>query len=111
MDLIAVSEALSSPIESEKSELKALSFYQQELKKLLPLNIFERTPFRASYMISFILLNASLIYFILHFDPAWYWKLACAFFIGQFNAGLAFVAHETLHGSLFKNRYIQDFVG
>ena len=93
------------------TELKALTFYQQELKKNLPQHIFKRTPGRVTYMLSFLLMNVSLIYLVIHFDPAWYLKLLCGFLIGQFNAGLAFVAHETLHGSILKNRHLQDLVG
>ncbi len=45
------------------------------------------------------------------FDPAWYWKLAAGLVIGQFNAGMAFVAHEALHGSVVKSRFWQDMIG
>jgi fatty acid desaturase len=93
------------------TELQALSFYQQELKKCLPQNIFERTPNRVLYMVAFLLLNISLIYLVSQNDFASYWKLLCALAIGQFNAGLAFVAHETLHGSNVKNKLFQDIIG
>lgn len=115
MNLSAIQETESKIVphscKDENEELKALTFYQQELKKNLPEGIFNRTPARAIYMLSFLALNATLIYLVMNFNLPWYGKLACAFFIGQFNAGLAFVAHETLHGSIFKNRHLQDFVG
>ena len=106
------SPASFTPKTRETEEgLKSINFYQQELKKTLPQNIFQRTPARAIYMVSFLLLNGAMITFVIQMDPAWYWKLLCAFMMGQFNAGLAFVAHETLHGSILKNRLLQDVVG
>lgn len=119
MNLEVISEAvtfvpLSSPAEPVKKlevPLKALTFYQQELKKVLPQEIFQRTPARALYMVSFLALNFLLVYSIVYLNPAWYLKLLAAVAIGQFNAGLAFVAHETLHGSIIKNRFLQQLVG
>lgn len=94
-----------------RHDLKALTFYQQELKKKLPENIFKRTPWRITYLLGFIVMDVLLIYSVMHFDLPWYLKLIAAFFIGQFNAGFAFVAHETLHGSIFKTKWLQDLVG
>lgn len=93
------------------SELKALTFYQQELKKHLHESVFKRTPGRALYFVSFLSLNIALIYCVVAFDPAWYLKLLAGLVIGQLNASLGFFAHETLHGSIFKNRFLQDFIG
>jgi len=94
-----------------RDELKALSFYQQELKKILPPDIFHRTPKRVVYLFLFLVLNISLVYAVIYFNPTWYWKLLAALAIGQFNAGLAFVAHDTLHGSIIKNQTLQNIVG
>jgi fatty acid desaturase len=91
--------------------LKALTFYQQELKKRLPEEVFKRTPARAFYLVSFLTINAALIYAVVQFDPAWYFKLLATVMIGQFNAGMAFVAHETLHGSIVKNTFLQNLIG
>lgn len=96
---------------SHATELKALTFYQQELKKRLPENIFKRTPGRSIYFFAYLTLNIAIIYSVVHFNPAWYLKLLAAFAIGQFNAGVAFFAHETLHGSIVKNKFLQDLFG
>lgn len=93
------------------SELKALTFYQQELKKVLPETIFKRTPSRVAYFISYLSINIFLIYSVVTLDPAWYYKLLAAFVIGQLNAGIGFFAHETLHGSIFKSRFLQNVIG
>jgi fatty acid desaturase len=104
----------SQPLEaklSSDSSLKALTFYQQELKKVLPEEIFKRTPTRVGYFLSFLAINLFLIYSIVTYDPAWYFKLLAAFVIGQFNASMSFFAHETLHGSIFKSRFLQNIIG
>ena len=93
-----------------ENDLKALTFYQQELKKVLPEKIFERTPGRVIYFISFLAINISLIAFVVSTNPAWYVKLLVAFTIGQLNASLGFFAHETLHGSIFKSRFLQNMI-
>jgi fatty acid desaturase len=93
------------------TELVPLSFYQQELKKRLPESVFKRTPARALHLVGFILLNSTLVFLITENQLPWYLKLIAAVLIGQFNAGLAFVAHETLHGSIVKSRFFQNFIG
>lgn len=110
-EAVLLNQNLNLPKDEDKNQLKALTFYQQELKKVMPKEMFERTPGRALYLVSFLTLNALLITLVVHFDPAWYWKLAAGFLMGHFNAGLGFLAHETLHGSIFKSKLLQDIVG
>ena len=93
------------------SNLKSLSSYQQELKKFLPEEVFHRNPARLGYFFSFLAINISLIAFVMTMDPAWYVKLLIAFAIGQLNTSLGFFAHETLHGSIVKTRFLQDMIG
>lgn len=93
------------------TELKALSFYQQELKKILPAEIFYRDPSRLFFLLLFLATSVSLVLCVMFLDIAWYWKLLAAVVLGQSNAGLTFLAHETLHGSVIKNQTLQDIVG
>jgi fatty acid desaturase len=101
------------PIEvpENKNQSKSLSIYQQELKKRLPASVFQRTPARALYLLCFLSVNILLISYVIQADPSWYMKLLAGLLLGQFNAGMAFVAHETLHGSIVKNRFLQSFIG
>jgi fatty acid desaturase len=92
-------------------ELKSISFYQQELKKVLPEEVFRRTPWRVTYLVAFLAINVSLIAVVLTLDPAWYYKLLIAFAIGQLNSSIGFFAHETLHGSIVKSRFLQSLIG
>ena len=94
-----------------ESPLKALGAYQQELKKFLPEEVFHRNPARMGYFFTFLAMNISLIAFVMMMNPAWYIKLAVAFAIGQLNTSLGFFAHETLHGSIVKSRFLQDAIG
>jgi fatty acid desaturase len=96
---------------SHESPLKALSFYQQELKQVLPDHIFKRTPERALYFVSFLSINLSVILAVVYFNPPWFVKLIAAFVIGQMNVGAGFFAHETLHGAIFQSRILQNIVG
>lgn len=96
---------------STTSELKALTFYQQELKKVLPEEIFKRTPLRVGYFLSFLSINILIIYSVMTINPAWYYKLLAALVLGHLNAGIGFFAHETLHGSIFKSRFLQNLIG
>lgn len=103
----AEGHSLKQPV----SELVALTFYQQELKKRLDPAIFQRTPSRALNLVCFLIINIALIFAATQMDLPWYLKLLAGVAIGQFNAGMAFVAHETLHGSIVKTRFLQDLIG
>ena len=43
----------TSTLKETEVQLKALTFYQQELKRKLPAHVFERTPGRTVYFVSF----------------------------------------------------------
>ena len=91
--------------------LKALGTYQQELKAHLPQEIFKRTPTRAFYLVGFLALNAAIIYAITTLDLHWSVKVLLGVMMGQFNAGMAFIAHETLHGGIVQSPWLQTFIG
>ncbi len=93
------------------STLKALGTYQQELKAQLPQEIFKRTPSRALYLVGFLLLNAGIIYAVTTLDLHWSLKILLGVMMGQFNAGMAFIAHETLHGGIVQSPWLQTLIG
>ncbi len=68
-------------------------------------------PLRSVYFLVFLATNVLLITLIVHYNPAWYVKLVLALVIGQLNTSMAFFAHEALHGSVFKSKFLQDLVG
>ncbi len=107
---VAVTEA-EIPREKLEDTLYSIPFYQAELRKHLPQNILKRTPSRLIYPIAFISLNIFLVYAVMTFELPWFAKLTAAVLIGIANTGLGFFAHETLHGSIVKNKILQDAIG
>jgi fatty acid desaturase len=94
---------------SKASEpVKNLAFYNRQLSKVLPLHFFERTPSRILFGAFFLGLNIALVYAVLTFNMHWTLKLLAGFLIGQFNAGMAFISHETSHGQHITNKTAQD---
>lgn len=97
--------------DSNSANFITLTQYQQELKKSLPAEIFLRNPMNLLYLFLFGALSLSIIFAILYLDIAWYWKFLAALVLGQSNAGLTFLAHDTLHGSVVKNHTLQNIIG
>jgi fatty acid desaturase len=90
---------------------KTIVYYQQELKKMLPQSVFERNPTRSLYTFSFLALNITIVSLVLAFELPWPVKFVLGMFLGLFNAGMTFLAHEALHGSVFKSGILQNFLG
>lgn len=44
-------------------------------------------------------------------DPLWYFALPLGLVMGAAFSTLAFLGHETLHGSVFKSKWMQEIVG
>lgn len=87
-----------------------IAFYRKKIIPLLPESFHERQPVRALYAVLFILGNIALVTYAVSFVDSWALKLLIGFVIGQFNASMAFISHEMLHGSVLKSRKMQDFV-
>jgi fatty acid desaturase len=82
-----------------------------KLKEGLPPEAFR--PRRVRGMIIFPLLGIILTgtWAVIRAPLPWYAKLLISFFISMAYGSMAFLAHETLHGSTFRSRWAQDFVG
>ena len=102
-------ETPASDVNAKTSEpVKNLAFYNRQLTKVLPLHFFERTPSRILFGAFFLTLNIALVYAVLTLNMHWAFKLLAGFLIGQFNAGMAFISHETSHGQHIVNKTAQD---
>ena len=109
---ISTTTTINSPKQNPTPEIvKNLAYYNKKISEVLPEKYFERNPARLSFALMFLAVNTTLILMVLKFDFHWSIKILCGFIIGQFNAGLTFVSHEVLHGSVIKNKYLQDFIG
>lgn len=95
---------------TEAEVVKNLAYYNKKIAVTLPQKYFERNPARLFYGLMFVGFNALLVLAVINLNIHWSLKILAGFFIGQFNAGLAFVTHETLHGSVVKNKYLQDVI-
>jgi fatty acid desaturase len=90
--------------------VRNLAYYNRKLAPYLPEEIFERTPYRTLYAAAFLGLNVLLISAVLFLPLHWSLKILAGVLIGQFNAGLAFISHETSHGQHITNKNAQDFL-
>jgi fatty acid desaturase len=86
-------------------DLRPASTYAAELRPSLPPEAFSAVPSRLAWL----LLHLSLIAFGL-WAVKWVGPLA-TILIGHSFAGCAFVAHETLHGAVVRNRALRRAVG
>lgn len=100
----------SEKIESNAEPIKNLAYYNRKLTPTLPAHFFERTPARVLYAVAFLGLNILLVLAVLKLDLHWTLKILAGVLIGQFNAGLAFISHETSHGQHIANKEAQDFL-
>lgn len=48
---------------------------------------------------------------LVHYEMPWYACLGISFIVANTIPIMAFLAHETLHGSVFRNRVLQDIIG
>lgn len=90
--------------------VKNLAYYNKRLTAVLDEKVFERNPARLGYSLMFLAVNLVLVYAVVTVPMHWAFKVLAGFIIGQFNAGLTFVAHETSHGSVVASKNLQDFI-
>ncbi len=96
---------------SEKTEIvKNLAYYNKIISEYLKPEYFERNPYRLIYLTAFLVGNLSLLFLALKFDLHWSVKILMGLCVGYFNSALAFVSHETSHGSVVKNKNFQDAI-
>ncbi|MEK6627834.1 MAG: fatty acid desaturase [Bdellovibrionota bacterium] len=103
-------ETPTTATDTTTTVVKNLAYYNRLTTPSLPQKFFERNPARLSFAVMFLAVNISLILWVLNSDVHWTVKILAGFIIGQFNGGLGFVSHEVLHGSVVKNKHLQDFI-
>ena len=91
--------------------LQSLSYYNRELSKNLPKEIFKQDPARLKWGVFFLLSNIAIVIAIMNFSMPWPVKLLLSVVMGNFLGGMAFLSHETLHGSITKNPKLQNIIG
>lgn len=94
-----------------KVELRSVSWYQTDLRKHLPESLFLRTPSRALWAVALVPMIALCVYLIMTAGLPWYGKLVLSIIMGQCTVAMSFLAHETLHGAIVKQKWLQDLIG
>ncbi len=107
---IIVNDTVTITDSTHPEPTKNLAYYNKKIASSLPTKYFERNPNRIFMGLMFISLNTALVFAIINLDLHWSLKILAGFLIGQFNAGMALLTHEILHGSVMKNKYVQDII-
>lgn len=82
-----------------------------QLRADLPKDAFQPQPVLGTMVLA-ATLTAILggTWVIVHFSPPWYACLFLGFLIGGAYGTLGFLSHETAHGTVYRNQFLQDFV-
>jgi len=83
----------------------------EKIRRELPSAAFRPHPQSALLLIPLLGIIMGGTVWIATALPPWYLALPAAFVIGQAYASLAFLGHETLHGSVFASRRCQTALG
>ena len=92
-------------------KLNPVSYYARELKKGLPAGTFEPAHSRLAWLPVHLALIALATTAITAGWGGWPIALLLVPVIGHSFAGLAFLAHETLHGAVVRQRWVRYLVG
>jgi len=83
--------------------LKPVSYYVREVRRHLPAAVFEPVPTRLVWLGLHVGIAALGIWAVAAAGLPWWAKLLLAVPIGGAYAGMAFVAHEVLHGAVVRS--------
>jgi fatty acid desaturase len=83
----------------------------EKLRSELPAEAFRPQAWRAWLAVPLVTFIAFGLFVLLTDRLAWYWALPLSLAVGNAFGSLGFLGHETLHGSVTKNRTIQNLIG
>src|SRR5215470_15600650 len=89
---------------------RPVSFYARALRAALPAYVFAAEPRRAAWLALHLALAAAGIGAI-GAGIAWPLRIVVALVVGHSFAGMAFVAHEILHGAVVRDRRLRKLLG
>lgn len=95
--------------DSQEPALRPFTHYANHLRGLLPQEVFRPVPLRILFMFAYGFLATACLVAIGFADLAWPLKALLGVTAGFCYGGLGFFAHELLHGSVIRNRNLQDF--
>lgn len=82
-----------------------------KMKAELPPEVFQPRPAGALIVIPCLTIIITGMWSLIHLRLPWYAALTVAFCMGNAYATMAFLAHEALHGSVFRSRTLQEVLG
>jgi len=85
--------------------------YARELRPHLPAAAFRPALQRLAWLPVHLSIIIGLALYVVTASPPWYVALCCALAAGHSWACLAFLAHETLHHAVVRNRAVERLVG
>jgi fatty acid desaturase len=101
---------LAVPVASRLEQFSR-QHYAREVRQYLPATVFRTVPQRLAWLPLHLTIIVGLACWIVAASPAWYIRLGCGVLAGHSWACLAFLAHETLHHAVVKNRQVERLVG
>ena len=94
----------------DSGTLQACTRYARELRPDLPPELFHRRPSRLVWLPAHLAVIAAAATTILGTEVHWGWRLLMSAIIGHSFGCLMFLAHEILHGTVVKNRHVQNWL-
>ncbi|MEO8605876.1 MAG: fatty acid desaturase, partial [bacterium] len=96
---------------ASRYEQTTVQQYARAVRPHLPAEIFQPATGRLAWLPLHVAIIICLGAVIVALQPAWYVALACALVAGHSWACLAFLAHETMHHAVVRNRLVEQLVG
>ncbi|MDB4897295.1 MAG: fatty acid desaturase family protein [Firmicutes bacterium] len=93
------------------SELHSIGWYSSQITPRLPKQVFKPVPQRLWGGLVYMLLTIAGIWAIAAHQFSPWVNLAIALGLGQTMAGLGFLGHEVLHGTVVKTAWLRDLIG
>jgi fatty acid desaturase len=90
------------------AKLRTISFYRSSLMKSLSPEIMKTNPWRMVGFFSYAAVALASVFLIVTAPMAWPFKVLLGVVIGFCNGNLGFLSHEFAHGSVVKNKNLQD---
>ena len=95
----------------KEDKLMSIGQYARELRSSLPKDLLKPTPLRLIPFLSLVILAVVSASALVSFQLGIVAKVGLGLVIGYCFGAIAFMAHEILHGSVVRNRLLQDVFG
>lgn len=99
-----------SETKTAKTPLHPSSYYGAVLRKKLDPSIFKPVPLQILYFFGYFACAVFCFYALVWVQPEWPIKLALSLALGFSMGMLGFIGHEVMHGSVFRQPFLQSVV-